>query len=481
MVSNDRPPRLDPRLTLALAAARITGAGIRRLGRGGGTAAPGLVADRLDPALLSKIARRLSAGAVVIAGTNGKTTVSRMIADSLEAGGVAVAHNRSGSNLARGVASALAAQSSLTGQPRAAIGVIESDEAALPEILRRVQPRVVVLNNLFRDQLDRYGELDAIARLWRPALAALPADATVVVNADDPALASLTGDLTARRLTFGLSDPNPRYHLAALPHAADSTICRRCGQPLAYHAVYSAHLGDWYCPGCGARRPDLVIAGAAITLHGVESLRVAVVRSGAAGDLPPLTLDVAVPGLYNVYNTVAAAAAGTALGLDAATIARALAAYQPAFGRIERIRYRDRVIVLTLVKNPVAFNETLRMLTIATAGLTIPTLIAINDLDADGRDVSWLWDVDFELLAAGTAPLFTSGLRGADMANRLKYAGVPGDRLRPLPNDLAAGLDAFIDALPAGAVGYVLPTYTAMLGLRRVLAERGAAPDFWKQ
>jgi UDP-N-acetylmuramyl tripeptide synthase len=197
--------------------------------------------------------------------------------------------------------------------------------------------------------------------------------------------------------------------------------------------------------------------------------------------LPPLDLAVAIPGLFNVYNTVAAAATATALDLSPARIEAALAAYQPAFGRIERIQYRDRTIILTLVKNPVAFNETMRMLTIATSGITVPTLIAINDLDADGRDVSWLWDVDFELLAEGEAPLYTSGLRGADMANRLKYAGVPADRLHPLANDLAQGLDAFIDALPAGGTGYVLPTYTAMLGLRQVLAERGAVKDFWQQ
>lgn len=471
----------DPRLSAALVAARLASAGIRHLGRGGGTAAPGLIANRIDPRLLDKIAARLPQGAVVIAGTNGKTTVSRMVADVLEANGRRVAHNRSGSNLARGVASALAARATLSGNPRAEIGVIESDEAALPEILRRVQPRVVVLNNLFRDQLDRYGELNAIAALWKPALAALPASATVVVNADDPSLADLTDGLTARRVAFGLTDPDPRYHLAALPHAVDSTTCRRCGADLAYDALYSAHLGAWRCPGCGLARPALAVRGATIGLNGIESLRVRVEREQEGQALPPLELTVAVPGLFNVYNTVAVAATATVLGVPGVDVTAALAAYRPAFGRIERIAFQGRTIVLTLVKNPVAFNETMRMLTIATDGLAVPTLIAINDLDADGRDVSWLWDVDFELLASGEAPLFTSGLRGADMANRLKYAGVPADRLHPLPNDLAAGLDAFIAAVPEGGTGYILPTYTAMLGLRRVLAERGAVQDFWEQ
>jgi UDP-N-acetylmuramyl tripeptide synthase len=163
------------------------------------------------------------------------------------------------------------------------------------------------------------------------------------------------------------------------------------------------------------------------------------------------------------------------------TIARALRGYRSAFGRIERVTYRGRSLTLALVKNPVGFNETLRMLTVATGGLTVPTLIAINDLAADGRDVSWLWDVDFEMLSQGSAPLFTTGIRGADMANRLKYAGVPAERIRPLPVDLASGLDAFVDCLPDGATGYVLLTYTALLGLRQALANRGAVDHFWEQ
>src|SRR3954447_8444167 len=196
--------RTDPRLIAALAAAKVTGVAIRTLGRGGGTAAPGLVAERVDPCLITKIAGRLSHGTVVVAGTNGKTTVSRMLADILQTHGLAVAHNRSGSNLVRGVASALAGQADLWGSPRAEIGVIESDEAAMPEIVRRLEPSVVVLNNLFRDQLDRYGELDAIATRWRTALLRLPASATVVVNVDDPTLAAISEDITARRVAFGL-------------------------------------------------------------------------------------------------------------------------------------------------------------------------------------------------------------------------------------------------------------------------------------
>jgi UDP-N-acetylmuramyl tripeptide synthase len=466
-------------LVTALVAAKVTGAAIRRLGRGGGTAAPGLVAERIDPGILGKIANRLPAGVIVVAGTNGKTTVSRMLADTLYAHGLRVVHNRSGSNLVRGVASALASQSDLLGMPRADIGVIESDEAAFPEIVRRVQPSIVLLNNLFRDQLDRYGELDAIGSKWRPALQRLPATSTVVVNADDPTLAAITEGLRAQRVTFGLDDGNPRLLLDALPHAADAKVCRTCGAELAYNRLYSAHLGAWLCPGCGAERPPLDFAGADITLDGVAGLSLAVERRSALSK--SVQIQLAIPGLYNTYNAVAATAVAATHGVPLETIAAALRAYRSAFGRIERLTYRGHSLTLALVKNPVGLNETLRMLTLATDGLAVPTLIAINDQAADGRDVSWLWDVDFEMLCGGSAPLYTTGIRGADMANRLKYAGLPRERIVPLPDDLAAGLDAFVAALPSGATGYILLTYTALLGMRQVLADRGAVAQFWEQ
>lgn len=478
-MARNASPVQDARLFAAVAAAKVTGAAIRRFGRGGGTAAPGLVAARIDPGVLGKIAQRLPQGSIVVAGTNGKTTISRMLADILQRNGQRVAHNRSGSNLVRGVASALTSQADLAGRPRADVGVIESDEAALPEIVRQLEPSVLLLNNLFRDQLDRYGELDTIASLWRPALQRLPAESTVVVNIDDPTLASLTEGIRAHRVTFGLDDCNPLYMLDEIPHAADAKSCRRCGSDLAYERLYSAHLGAWRCPGCGAARPKLDFAGVNIALDGVESLRMEVARLALPGR--PLALDLTVPGLYNAYNATAATAVAGTLGMPDQDIAAALGAYRSAFGRIERVTYRGHALTLALVKNPVGFNETLRMLTIATGALTAPTLIAINDLTADGRDVSWLWDVDFEMLAEGTASLFTTGIRGADMANRLHYAGIPVECVSPLPAGLAAGLDAFVAALPKRSPGYVLMTYTAMLGLRQALADRGVVEEFWEQ
>ena len=463
--------RPDPRLTAALVAAKVVSAGIRRAGRGGGTAAPGLVADWVDPRLLTKLAGRLTRGVIVVAGTNGKTTTSRMIADILEADGARVVHNRSGSNLIRGVAAAFADQAGLGGGPGGDVGVIETDEAAFPEIVRLTNPRVILLNNLFRDQLDRYGELNTIATRWAAAIARLPSSTTLVVNADDPTLAEITRDVVAPRVTFGMSES--RYRLDALPHASDSAVCRRCGADLEYGALYVSHLGDWRCPRCSAIRPPLDVAGSAVELMGVESLRMNV-RQGTNS----LDLETGVPGLYNAYNVLAASAASTTLGVGGTTIAWAMKNFKSAFGRIERLRLRNRTLTLALVKNPVGFNEVLRMLTTATDGLTVPTMIAINDRHADGRDVSWLWDVDFELLAHGSAALSTTGLRGPDMANRLKYAGVPLERITSQSTDLRVALDAFVDGIPEGSSGYILPTYTAMLDLRAILSELGAVEDF---
>src|SRR5215213_3299134 len=262
----------DVRLGAAIAAAKLTSAGIRRAGRGGGTAAPGLIADRIDPALLTKLAGRLPQGAIVVAGTNGKTTTSRMLADVLEAAGTRVVHNRSGSNLVRGVAAAFADHASVTGRPRGDAAVVESDEAALPAVVELLRPRLILLNNLFRDQLDRYGELNTIATRWQSALERLPATTTLVVNVDDPTLAAMTDGLDARRIGFGLDES--RYRLDALPHAADAATCRRCGADLVYDALYVSHLGAWRCPACGNGRPPLEATGTGIQLHGVDSLRV---------------------------------------------------------------------------------------------------------------------------------------------------------------------------------------------------------------
>ena len=463
--------RFDVRLAAGVAAGKLSGRAIRLLGRGGGTAAPGLIANLIEPNILDKLTGKVRGGRIVVAGTNGKTTTSRMLANILEAAELRVVHNRSGSNLVRGISAAFAAQSSWTGLPHGDIAVIESDEAAFPEVVRRVNPRLILLLNLFRDQLDRYGELDTIARHWREAFETLRPDQTLLVNGDDPALVAITEDLPARRLLFGIQES--RYLLPELPHAVDSARCRRCGAPLRYSQLFLSHLGEYICDSCGFHRPELDFAASDIALHGLDSVSLKL-----AHDEHTFDFSVAIPGLYNAYNALAAASAALTIGVATGLVIETLGAFRSAFGRIERLSYRGRDLVIVLIKNPVGFDEVLRML--ASGGLREPTLIVINDLDADGRDVSWLWDVNVEQLADGSSPLYTSGIRGADMAVRLKYAGIAAARIHPL-GDLADSLDEFVDEIPAGATGYILPTYTAMLQLRQMLVRSGAVTAFWEQ
>ena len=459
----------------AMAASRMLGAAIRRSGRGGGTAFPGLVATRIAPDLLDRLAQRLPAGAVVVAGTNGKTTSTRLLSDVLARAGLRVAHNRTGSNLVRGIAGAFAEQMPIAGRGPD-IGVIEADENAFPEVVRRTQPRVILLLNLFRDQLDRYGELETVAALWRPVIRALGPEVTLCVNADDPRLAWLAEASGARVLRFGLTTAGER--LPEMPHAADAAYCAVCGARLDYRAIYLSHLGDWGCPACARRRPELDLALARILPMGFE--RQGLTLTGWPG-VAALDLDLAIPGVYNAYNALAVAAVANALGLPSAALAGAVEAFHPAFGRLERVDLDGRQLILTLAKNPTGFNEVLRMLN--ATGFEGSVLIGINDLDADGRDVSWLWDVDFEVLAERQLPVIAAGIRGHDLALRMTYAGLAPERL----DASVAGapfervIDHVVASVEPGSRLFVLLTYTAMLQLRAVLAERGVVEPFWEQ
>ena len=462
----------------AIAAGKAAGASVRLLRRGGGTALPGLVAERVSPRLLRRFARQLRQGALVVTGTNGKTTTSRMLGAVLEAAGWRLIHNRSGSNLVRGLVATLVQASDLRGDLRADAGLFEVDEATIPAVLAQVPPRLILINNLFRDQLDRYGEVDAIHRRWRAALATLPERARVLLNADDPSVAVLARHTRARVITYGVEDT--RHALTALPHAADAINCPVCAQRLHYSAILLSHLGHYRCPQCGFARPPIDVAATEVTLRGADSLALAVRHPG--GTIP---VEVGVPGFYNAYNALGATAAALALGIAPPAIQSGLRGFRAAFGRIERVAVGDKQLLLALVKNPVGFNEVLRMLFPPGAEAAEGAkhlLIIINDLTADGRDVSWLWDVDFELLAApgATARVTTAGLRAPDMANRLKYAGVPAATITAVPA-LDAALDAALAALPPGATLYVLPTYTAMLAFRDLLHGRGWVGQFWEQ
>jgi lipid II isoglutaminyl synthase (glutamine-hydrolysing) len=451
------------RLAIELAAARAVGRLSRLARRGGGTTLPGKLLARIDPDALSVLADRLPLGTAVVSATNGKTTTASLLAGILSPR-VRLAHNRSGANLVSGVAS------TLLDSRGAELGLFEVDEGAFPDVARRLRPKAVCLANLFRDQLDRYGELEQIAERWRAAVHELPGGATLVVNADDPQVADLAAEREGS-VTFGLDDPAQAR--SSLQHAADSKYCLRCGTPYFYAAAYVGHLGDYRCPGCGHCRPPLTIAARAVALDGLERVSFDLVTPEGTR-----RIRLGLPGLYNVYNALAAASLARVLGASLDEIEAGLAAAAPAFGRFERIEIGDRRLLLLLIKNPAGANEVVR--TLVAGGPLRLAVIALNDAIADGRDVSWIWDVDFEPLLEGLEHLIVSGDRAAEMALRCKYAGVPGESLEVVP-ELGRALDRGLELAGPGGELAVLPTYTAMLALRKIVARRGHVRQYWEQ
>ena len=449
-------------LRFELLAARLVAAVSRLAGTGGGTTLPGKLLWKAHPAAVDRLAARLPGGTVLISATNGKTTTAAMVAEILRPRH-RLAHNSSGANLVSGVASTLLAAGG------AELGLFEVDEGALPEVARRLRPRAVLLGNLFRDQLDRYGELELIAERWRAALAELPGS-MLVVNADDPLLSELARAYEGPLRTFGIDD---RAHARpSLQHAADSKYCLQCGRPYLYAAAYVGHLGEWRCAACGRARLSLDVAARQIELRGLE---------GAAFTLstPEGTARVRLrlPGLYNIYNATAAAALTGALGVPVEEIAAGLESFTAAFGRFERITIGDRRVLMLLIKNPAGANEAVR--TLLDGQPPRRAVVALNDDIADGRDVSWIWDVDFEPLLGGLDEVVVSGTRAAELALRFAYGGLDRDRIEVVP-DLEQALDLGLAQTPAGGELVVLPTYTAMLRLRGILARRGHVVEYWE-
>ncbi|MEJ7567831.1 MAG: MurT ligase domain-containing protein [Gaiellaceae bacterium] len=453
---------MNARLAIESFAARAAARLSRLAGTGGGTTIPGKLLWKLDPGAIDALAARLPRGAVVVSATNGKTTTTAMVAEILGPG-TRLAWNRSGANLLSGVASALLAAD----DPELAL--LEVDEAALPEAARRVRPRAVLLGNLFRDQLDRYGELEHVAESWRQTVRSLPHATTLVVNGDDPQVGSLARDREGA-IAYGLDDP--RHARATLQHAADSRYCIVCGHPYEFSAAYVGHLGDYHCPTCGHSRPQLTVVARRIELRGLESAAFELATPAGSA-----RIELRLPGLYNVYNAVGAAALAQALGIGLEQIRDGLERFDAAFGRFERIASGDKSILVLLIKNPAGANEVAR--TLEDGGVPAVLLVALNDAIADGKDVSWIWDVDLEPLLAKTQRVIASGDRAAELGLRCTYGGLDEAALELEP-DLERALDRGLELTPPGGELVVLPTYTAMLALQRIVAGRGLTRPFWE-
>jgi UDP-N-acetylmuramyl tripeptide synthase len=440
----------------------------RRLGRGGGTVIAGLLVPRIAPSALRDVTRSIPHGSIVVSGTNGKTTTTRLLSHILRGAGMRPIHNRAGANLLSGLFTAVAQGTDWQGRPMGDVGLFEVDEATVPLALQHIEPRVLLLHNIFRDQLDRYGEVHFVANLWREAVRHLPPTSTVVVNADDPLVAGLAESREV--LSYGIADA--AMGSTALPHAMDARLCPRCGAALRYSVVFYGHLGHYACSKCEFARPTPTVCATSVELLGDAGSNLIVATPEGV-----IRARLQLPGLYNVYNAVAAVAVSTALGVRREIIARGLETFTAAFGRLERIQVEDRQLFLALVKNPVGFTEVLRTVLAPPGARTL--LIAINDQFADGTDVSWLWDVEFERLQERVNVAICSGLRAEDMAVRLKYAGVEPERIK-IEGDLRRAIELALAAAEPTETVYALPTYTAMLAIRDILRQTGYVRGFWE-
>ncbi|BDI19430.1 hypothetical protein ANSO36C_52320 [Nostoc cf. commune SO-36] len=410
---------------------------------GAGSVLPGAIARRIEPRLLQLLSQQVKNGVILIAGTNGKTTTALLLCTILERKGFRVTHNSTGANLENGLMTALLESTNLLGTLNSDYAILEVDENIVPRVLAPLQPRIILCLNLFRDQLDRYGEVDTISKRWTKVISTLPAETVVIPNADDPTLSNLGQQLPQRVLFFGLNEPE--HYLEAIPHAVDSIYCPKCGHSLDYKGVYLSHLGDFTCPKCGFSKSKP-------TLESSEWSQILV-------------------GLYNKYNTLAAATAAIELGVDEVTIRDTINTFQAAFGRAEDLVINGKRVRILLSKNPVGTNETIRVVTQSTDKTT---LLILNDRTPDGTDVSWIWDVDTEKLVERGGTLVVSGDRVYDMALRLRYSQKsPESNLNLIvEEDLRQAIATALEHTPENETLHILPTYSAMLEVREVLTGR---------
>ena len=478
---------------MAILAAKQAGFWSRAFGRGGGGALPGVIAQRIDPEINAKLTQNLAKGVILVTGTNGKTTTAKMITEILENAGMKVLNNSGGSNLSRGIASALISRASIFGSIKADIGVYEIDEATMPKITKNLTPRSVIpaqagiqknpdsgqarmtknksqikaiaVTNIFRDQLDRYGEVDKTAAIIEKAIKNAP-DAKLILNADDPMVASL-GKGKDNVLYFGIQDTQISARSSL---AIDSKDCLVCGSELNYARRYYGHIGVYECPNCGFKRPNPQISAKDIRLEaGSITAKMIIKRESFDLKLPMV-------GLYNIYNALAATAAASFLEVKSATIAKTLSHLKPAFGRMESFEKNGKKAIIHLVKNPTGFNQVVEAISSTRKPKT--ALLILNDNFADGTDISWIWDCEYEVFKNYFSNIVVSGIRSEDLRLRLKYADV-SSKIITVKKDISEALDTAIKKTGPNEKLYILPTYTAMLELRNLLVKEKILDNYW--
>lgn len=402
---------------------------------GNGSTWPGHLALIVNPNFCKELLLKTSAKKIVIAGTNGKTTTGKLITTVLEKNKKKYTVNQAGANLLNGLASCLIKDSDFSGNLNKDYIIFESDEFALPEILDNIRPDYLICLNLFRDQLDRYGELNTIATRWKKSIIDLNKKTTLILNADDPLVSYLGEGFKNKIIYFGL---NEKENLKEIKHGADSIYCPKCSSELEFKKVFFSHLGVWRCPNCQLKRPDI--------------------------DLSKIPLYPA-PGIYNKYNSLAAYSLLKSNGFETKDILDGFRNFIPAFGRQEKIKYKNHDVIIFLSKNPTSFNESLSTIKDLN-GKNL--LFVLNDRIPDGLDVSWIWDVGIERIIDKNFNITVSGDRCFDMGLRLKYA----DIFSHVEQNIKLAIDKTLGGLEKNEILYILPNYSAMLDVRKVLLGR---------
>lgn len=462
------------RLALAISAGKLAGASGRFFRIGGGTSLPGMIARRIDPNILKSVVGASKAKKIVITGSNGKTTTARMTATIADFGGRRVSHNRTGSNMLQGVTSVAVNFADVFGRMDSDVLLFEIDEGTIPLAVPEIQPDVVLITNIFRDQLDRYGELYSVAKALDKMLESLPETSIILLNGNDPQVANFGQNAKAQRLFFGLESKDVGTPVPE--SSADIIRCIRCQEDLVYEVAYMSHLGIYRCPNCGYTLPKLDFAATSIKLaEDGEGPSQVTIRTPQGN----VELEIPLPGLHNVYNATAALGAAMAAGFDTEKAPAAIASMKPAFGRLEKIQAGDRTIYLAFVKNPTSFNLVLRLIKQHPVAEKHALLVASNTV-VDGEDFAWLWDVDIENVAGDFSDVVCSGLKAEELAMRLKYADVPPDKIS-IVHEREAGLDAALKNTGPGGTLYIMASYTPTNELRRIMQKRGWVRHFWEE
>lgn len=454
---------MDLKLFLAVLVGKTISAIIKLKG-GGATAAPGLYALKIDPDLVKKLSITNNLQSILVSGTNGKTTTSRLISDILSTK-FKIIHNRQGSNLLRGIASTL-----ISSNKKAELAIWEVDEATLSDAIENTNPKIIVLLNLFRDQLDRYGEIDSTRKKWQVAIGKLSKDTTLVLNADDPQMAYLAKSFRGKVVYFGVEEKT--INLPQVENVADIKYCLNCNTKLNYDILYSSHLGHYTCPNCEIKRPKTQIYANNLKFKSDLATSLTLTINNKLE-----TIDTSLPGFFNIYNILAASSVGQLHKIDKNEIKNKIENYQSAFGRFQKLKIKDRKVITFLIKNPAGANEVLR--TIAQLK-NINILPILNDNIADGRDVSWIWDTNWEILKSKTNQITTSGTRAWDMALRLKYAGLKVNKTN-VHEQINNSINSAINQLNKDNTLIILPTYTSLLEVQETLNKLGGQTKWQKQ